>query len=146
MQFSINQRFREKPQIGFASGAHDGDDASSARARVKARRGGRCQLVKEDEIHPRRRRACRRARRSAAADAEGRTDAASALRILEREQERCYGNFLLGNISNNGTTDRRGVMQYVAQSAWAIIRKTSIFGSCDFREHSLLRLMPGFGM
>ena len=70
-------------------------------------------MVNKDEIHPRR----RRRRAVADADADGRTDAASALRILEREQERCYGNFLLGNISNNGTTDRRGVMEYVAQSA-----------------------------
>ena len=37
---------------------------------------------------------------------------ASALRIIERERERegrrerCYGNFLLRNISTNGTTDR----------------------------------------
>ena len=88
MQFSINQRFREKPQIGFASGAHDGDDASSARARVEARRGGRCQLVKEDEIHPRRRRACRRARRSAAADGRGGTDGRRERASYFRESKR----------------------------------------------------------
>ena len=71
-------------------------------------------MVKEDEIHPRAPSPppLAEARRDAATD--GRT-AASALRILEREreQERCYGNFLLGNISNNGTTDRGGAMEYV---------------------------------